>query len=581
VLVNRWVLDDDVKSVLDTPQPDGLVDLWREAPDGFARPADARAALVRGYQDSIAQGLVLFQQKAILRAGVSVGFRPEVFAQIANLPGIDVISETALTSLRDGLDMGTLSTAAREVLTEVLVAVGDKMGASTAMPDYAAAVGAVVAVVWAVVGTIVNAENEWKAYWAAKKLEALDCAPPFYSATSDQNLAKEAVALLGSPDWSDIFLPVVRPALGFTCCISAVDGGRVITPVGLGIGNRFQSAFEPGGGASGEWNPEVYGSKLGFGCLPMLPGYPAHRAIVFPNGMPHLIYDPAWSLAQLGGVGIQAFKLLANLGPATYTVDGDGIGDAWSGYFQAMRVQIATNGPGIGTAAWNEPVCDDWGKEGRLRALEFLWRKLYPGGEVPAAAFGDGIWTFEDSLPVSHWRAFSAIQGALLGYRTDGEPKGPPRLVAAYVNARTCHPAWRSRVDQAQRELLDLGDAVCRMDRSSIHDREYREAVTARYLQKKAPCWALNLEVSANFKGGVTATEGPSLEPLAEGSPPIPAMPAFPKLTTLRATTASAEDAEDESGGGWLLAAFGVGAAVGLGALALRGRGGRRRGGRR
>lgn len=527
--MNRWTLN-DVADVVKREQPGGLTDLWNHVPPGYALPADARAVVVRSYQDAVAQGIALFQQKAVAFAGVSVGFRPEVFEALRGLPGIDVVAETALAALRDGLDMGKLNAAAQKVLTKVITYVGDRMGASLAMADYAGAMGAVVAIVWGAIETIVNAENEWKEYREAQKLAALDCAPPSYSAATDRDFAQAAVELLGTPNWSDLFLPTVNPTNGFTCCISAVDGGRVIAPVGLGIGNRVQSAFTPGGGWAGDWQPDYYGSGLGYGCLPMLPNYPVHRAIVIPNGRSHQTYDPSWSLVQLGAVAIEAYTMLHGLGPATYTVDGDDIASAWSHYLATMRDQIARNAPGFGTSSWGEGVCDDWGLDGRMRALGWLWDRLYLG-KVPADAFGggrgDGIFLFEDSVPVSHWRSFAKIQGALLGYDPDsGQKAGPPRLVAAYVDSHTCHPAWRQRIRQAQQELLELGDAVCRMDVTSIPDPEYRSAVEALRRQKGVPCLSWGLTVSADFR--VSATDGPSLEPLGEGSPPIPKIPIFP-----------------------------------------------------
>lgn len=389
---------------------------------------------------------------------------------------------------------------------------------------------------------------------------------------------------------------------GFTCCPSTVDRGRVIVPVGAGFGNRLAVGFPPhfySGDpttASAPTGSQV-GASYGFGCLPMCPDLLVHRGIIVPGkaggGISKSVYDPAEALPLLGGLGVRVAQLLWNGGPASYAVDGETNAEAWSNYFGQMRRQIGRNEPGIGSfvaanpreSDWDQAfakgendgwgvqasdggVCDDWSQAGRSAALAYLYERI--GVDVEAAT-GDGIYSFENSAPVRYWRKFEEYQWSLIGYglkkaRKGGAPVarafvkvGSPYLMIAYVDARTCHPAWRKRIAKAQDELLELGDLVCQMEVDAIPDPGYRAKVVARRQKKGPVCYAVaGKNVSA---GRVSASEGPSLKTVGP-SVPIPAMPEPVRKSAPPRVSAS-------SARGWLV---GLGlAGLGLAGLGLAG----------
>lgn len=517
---NRWRVE-DVQGVIGAAPPQALIDLWDAVPPGFDLPADAVQSIVRGNQRAITEDLALLQQQVIASVGLSAGFRPEQFALLRDLPGVDIVAETAWLAITGQLD----AASAKDLVVEILKEVGVSVQAPAAFAAYAPAVGAVVQVVWQMVSTIVrwerlNAESD-----AAFEESAQECAPPAYSAIADRDLLQDGKAILLGSNWDDIFLPLVRPYdpeapkwqdgtdagfLGFTCCISPVDRARVIAPVGTGIGNRGQSGYFAGSGQYGDWFPPVYGSGLGLGCLPMCPDSLVHRAIVVPGasaGGAAFTYDPAGSLPQVGAFGTYVWHLLWSRGPACFSVDGDLIADAWAEYLGFMRRQIGGNERGFGDLG--KGICDDWPAANRQAALAWFFAKL---GVPASAANPEGIYTFADAAPVREWRRFADLQRSLLW-----------RPVVAYVDATTCHPNWRERVASAQEMLLEHPSAVCFLDEDSIHDLEYRARVVAARAKKGAGvCYSRGTSVAAP---GVTATEGPSLDPLSSDAPPMPSFP--------------------------------------------------------
>lgn len=588
--MNRFV-PAEVERVFGIPQPGGLVDLWNEVPPGFEMASDQLASLRRANQIGIVQGLALLEQKALVAAGSLVGFRPEVFGRLADLPYVDVLATTAGLIASRGLDLGVITQAAKNLTVEILGDIGDAMDASLAVAQYAGALNVIVDVVLGAVNVIASARREEAAARAAAVLAALDCQPPAYSASGDTNLALEATSLLRGSSWQDLFLPLIRPdELGFTCCISAVDHGRVVMPIGVGIGNRIQSAWADGRMNQPDldvepWRAPVYGARVGFGCLPMCRELLVHRAIFVPGGgLPP--NDPARMLAQLGGVGSYVWHMLWSPGPAAFTLDGLKIADAWAEYFMLLRAQIGSNAPGgFGTHMAPEGrICDSWPARDRQRALAWLFARVgVPDPE--RAADPDGIYVFGDAAPVHQWRAFADYQAALL-----------ERPMISLVDARTCDPAWRSRVAAAQRDLLEHPDAVCNLvDVEAIPDPTYRAAVVARRKAMGLSCWAT--AGKAITAGGVSATSGPSLDPLGESSPPIPPIPRnpIPRAPTPGRRTPELGDAGPELGpeapadapeasepdgsnfGAWVAGAVGLGAAVGVGTLLLRGGRARRR----
>lgn len=529
--MNRWPIE-EVQALLDEELPAGIEALWNAVPQGYSQGLQATENARKRSQEAIVQSLAVVGRKVVAANGVFVGFRPESFNLVAGLPAVDVLADVAKLTAAAGLDLSQLTDQAKDAVIGILGKAGKAMGVEAITPQYSAAIGAVVAVVWQTVTTINTQYQAWKASEEASLDAALSCAPPAFSPTADADFVAAAIELLKTPIWENLFLPEVHPVLpsrGFTCCASTADRGRVIAPVGAGYGNRHQQIADP----------IFYGEGFGFGCLPMCPGLPVHRAIIVPGGGGQP-YDPAASLPLLAGLGIQAAHLMWNGGPAAFTVDGRKLAEAWADYFSLMRAQIAGNKAGHGTydqtdaKFWElflgiegestDRVCDEWDQAGRSRALLWLYERI---GVDVRAADPDGIYSFLKSAPATGWRAFEIYQLSLLGYDKNGKKVGPPRLVAAYVDARNCHPAWRKRVALAQEELLVLGDAVCRMDLDSIHDPTYLEKVKARRKQKGPVCYAMFGKDVAY--GPVSATKGPSIDPLGEGSPPIPAMPTPPR----------------------------------------------------
>lgn len=547
----------EVVDLLSTPQPDGMIDLWDALPEGAAASASAIEAARRSSQTAIVQGLSLIEQKVTAAAGLSVGFRPEIFEQVRALPGFDTLAATAELAITSKLDLASVTTAAKDLVIEILQDVGALTGSDFVQAGYLDGLGPVVAVVMWAVDTIVSEERKWKEYQEAQAAATLDCAPPAYSAKLDAAMVADALALVAAePDWRDLFLPEARvfdPTYaekvagwgpdsgfaddpgdgwrGFTCCTSTVDGGRVIAPVGIGIGNRIQSSF----------TPIFYGSRPGFGLLPMCPDLPCHRAVIVTGS--NQIYDPGRSLPQLAGVGQRVWRILWGRGPAAFAVDGASIAAAWSEYFQGMRDFIGRNRAGIGGhPSFDNRVCDDWGKTGRTAALRWIFSRIGASG----AEDTDGIYSWSNALPVKAWRAYEDYQESMLA-----------RLVIFLVDARTCAPEWRERVRAAQAAAVDSHPtAVCEIDPDDIPDPDLRAAVKARRLQKGAQCYAVAGSRLAAY-GKVSPTNGPSLAPLGEDPPEIPEIPELPPLGPLRATTATAG-----GGGGGAIAAVIVAAAA-------------------
>lgn len=517
---NRWGLD-DVAGLLLRNDPGGLVDLWNAVPPDYSVTASGLASLRSANQLAIVQRLASLEQKSIAAAGVGAGFRPEVFAAIQSLPGVDVILMAGMEAIGLQLDLGGAIDVAERVIAEVLDAVGLALGAGLAVVQLVPALGQVAAVVTAVVLAIVKNTQAWAAQEAASVLASLDCAPPAYSAMIDRESANAAVMLLTEPDWTRLFVPEGRPfdpefipwpqfpegygndgRRGFTCCPSTVDGGRVIAPVGVGVGNRIQVIAQP----------IFYAADgLGFGCLPMCPSLQVHRAIIVTaSGQ---TYDPGASFAELGGVGGYAWRMLWGGGPAAFAVDGDLIGRAWAEYLELLREFIRLNVRGFGTGqAPGGRVCDGWGG-GTMNP------NSKPNGPNPR---WDAVDWFLEQLgeyegqptPIAAWKSFERYQDALLR-----------RVGIAYVDARTCVSRWRSRVRQAQQELLSHATAVCELDLDAIPDPEYREAVDAERHRRGVSCWATAGNRVASR--ATTATNGPSLEPLDGDGGPLPEIPPF------------------------------------------------------
>jgi hypothetical protein len=567
----RWRLD-DIIGTLDIPQPEGLVELWDALPQGTTTTASALESARRKSQTSIAQGLTLVGQKVVAAAGVNVGYRPELFAKLQDLPGVDVLKATAIAVIEGNFDLGQLVDAAQKLLRDIVKNIGERTGAAFVQPDFAAGIGHVVAVVWWAVETIVTAEKNWAAYQKALADAGLECIPPAYSAKLDLAQVEAALAILAGADWRDLFLPEVRPFdpdylekaegwgpdaglpesgwldqgwRGFTCCRTP-DGGRVITPVGNGIGNRIQSSF----------TPIYYGHSAGFGMLPMCADLPIFRAIITPPGglSP---YEPARVLAQTAGVGQQVWRLLWNGGPSAFAVPpGKQIAGAWSETFGGMRHFIASNEYGIGgNALYDRRVCDDWSAAGRQRALEWFFARI--GMPDPAgAAQSEGIVGWSETLPVKAWTLHDEFAHALLG-----------RLGIIWTDANTCAPEWRDKVREAQAEFVNDSTAPCEVpfeQLDSVPDPALRQAIKDARKARPPVCHASAIgKINAYTKVG--PSDGLSLAPIGENDPGLPSFPTEPEpepeprpSRPSRPSRGSLGASSSSSGGGGAVAAAAI-----------------------
>lgn len=542
---------EDVAELIEAKLPEGMVELWRDLPQGTAATSTALAAARQASQVAIAQGLTMIEQKVTAVAGLAAGFRPEIMGKILDLPGVDVVAQTAASALTKGLNLSELSTAATKVLAEVLEEVGKRYGSELVRAEYIPAIGAVAQVVIAAVTTIVQAEKAWAAYELAQDQAIIDCAPPAYSAKLDEAQVKAAMSLMVGGDWTNLFMPESRTFdpdydhsawgpnanlpdsgfldqgyRGFTCCISTLDGGRVIAPVGVGVGNRSQ-----------QFMPAIhYHTGPGFGLTPMVKGAPVQRAIVVPkNGG---AFDPARDLPQLAALGQHAWHMLWSPGPLAFSVDGEQIADAWAEHYRVMRMFIAGNAIGIGgVERYDRKVCDEWPEAQRRAALRWLFTKI----GMPDADNPDGIVSFSEALPVKAWNAYADFQHSLVD-----------RKLMAYVDPDTCHPKWRKAVQDAHDRILEHATMPCEIDPADCPNKKFRERLKAERSTRGAQCFAVVGQLKA--PGPVGPTEGPSLEPITGTPSPIPAMPKPARARPLRGSTS----AEDTGGGGLLLAGAAV-----------------------
>ncbi len=534
-----------------------IVDMWDAVDDDHTMDAAALASLRRENSVSLAQGLTLLQQQVSVAAGLGPGFRPEIFEKIRDLPGVDILAATALAAFEGDLDLGTLSIAAKNTLLDIIDYVSSEFDIANSVADSLGAVYIIVQIVWGVIETIVEQTAIDRAIEENSRDAQLACLAPGYSAAIDRSQVADALKILSGPNWERLFFPTVRPfdpelaaqaaaenwgpdahfdnpgpprPPGFACCLTP-QGWRVVSPIGLGTGNRI----------SREWPPTFYGhsTDFGFGLLPMCPELPCHRSLIFDGSR---AFDPAQSMPLLAGLGVQAWHLLWNRGPTAYAVDGQEISSAWSEYFGILREQVGRGAPGLGAfAEFNYAVCDGW--KGGPDLIGWFFHRM----GIPAAANPDGIVSFSDSLPVRAWDAFTEYQTALLD-----------RLVVAYVDARTCAVAWRGRVAAAQAKLLTT-PAVCDLDTDSIPDPAYRAAVTEAKRKRGGQCFIFGDSISSDWK------DGPSVAPFVPNPKPIPAFPKARLVARLTGASAPPRASSTSAGGGAAIAAI---ATVGAG-LAL------------
>ena len=543
--------------VLRSESPPGMIDLWNTAGQLSGRALeDSRAQ----HQGAVVANLAQDAQRAYAAAAV-VGVRPEQFGQLGELLRSDVVTIGLDTADKLGLDLKTLAASGEGILADVVETVTGAIGATVLQ-----AVPVVGAVVGSVYRWIKGANDDQRAWEAAQNAAAASCQAPGYSAAVDRASADAALRRMATDDWSVLFTPECRPfanvsggwgaasgfdndsdgRVGFTCCPS--PRGRVIAPVGVGLGDRIQSSMRARAPAGFYADT----TELGFGLTPMLPYQAVTRAFInAPTGL----IETGDTLPLTAGVGARAWASLWSGGPTSFAVDGQALSSAWLEHIQGMTSDIL-NSPKLGAGHGAETLCEGWSKPAR----ELFVRQAL-------ARFGGGTLGLTATRPVSDWAAFAKYQTALLR-----------RLTIAYVDARTCHPAWRARVRQAQRDLLEFrsdryGWAVCHLDTTAIHDPDYRAAVVAAQHTHGALCAAGTVQAQGGllWSGGkVTPSTGPSLAPVGDA-------PALPKPP--RAPGRPRAGMGGWSAGTWLAIALGVGvgvpgAAFGVAKLVdLRGRG--------
>jgi len=554
----RWSLE-QVLPVLTDEGPRGMVDLWNAIPAGASAGTTGMAALVNGNQNAIAARIATLQQQVSAAVGVTSGYRPEILPLLSPVLERGAAAQQAAAAiLLEGLELAGvfegLENLAAESLGRVLTAVADGLGIVIGAVAVVPYIGQVVAVVlWVVRMVSGQVASEREAARIAELVQR-QCKPVVYSAAMDGAWADEAVAEVVGGDWTRIFLPETRlrdpdyspwPGLpygpgndgvrGPTCCPSALDRFTVIiAPIGVGLGSRLQNFVAP----------VLYPgqTKTGLGCLPMLP-QPVHRAFTIARGVDTL--EAGRDLPELGSVGGLAWRSLWARGPATWAVDAGQLSEAWREYIEITVRTIATN-PRINTVGGGtvEGVCAEWRTDRRLAAARNIALRFGARAETAAP---DGIHTFDDALPVVAWADTERYQAAML-----------ERVTVFYADANTCSPAWRARLEQAQRDGL-TSDLVCDVELDGIANSELREAVYDEQRRRGVVCYAIaGKDVQA--RGPVGPTSGPSTEPLGSSSPALPDFPELPKPERLGSSSSSTSSSTGEPGAlGLALGAAAVG----------------------
>lgn len=562
---SRWP-GTEAAPVIADPGPPGMVDLWNAVPAGAALSTTARAALAASNSTAIVGRYGALTQQAGAAVGIVAGYRPELMPGLAPMLERGLGAELAqVAALADRLDLGGLLLdnvvePVVEQLENTLAAVGRGIGMAGAAVSWVPFLGQVAGVVaWTVswVAKGIAADKDAAAAW---ERTSTTCREPVYSAPVDRATSEQAVRLLAEGDWTRMYLPEVRlrnpdaepfPGMpqapliiGPTCCPSTRDRfSVVIAPIGVGLGNRIDSGL--GGYRWPSLNPDGEPGRLadgreGLGCLPMLPGS-VHRAIVYDRGRG--TYDAGDELAELGCVGGIGWRLLWNRGPASWAVDAAALATAWREYLEDFILPIAENrrARALG-GGYTEGVCRDWTPAKRIAVAEWMAARF---GAPKEAAAADGIARYgalDDALPVRAWKDTATYQAAML-----------QRVAVAYADPRTCAPAWRGPVEQAQLDLL-TSERVCEVELDAITDPIYRAAVFDEQRRRGVQCFTL-ADTLQGFKVGPTS--GPSTEPLGSGSPELPELPELPKPERLGSSSSSST-----SSTGWLVLG-GVGLAVG------------------
>jgi hypothetical protein len=590
--VNRWSLG-AVQDRIFAPAPTGLVDVWDAVQDGWEPSADAVASIRKANQTAMVEAVGTNFQRVIASAGV-IGFRPEQFSILSPKLDIDVRSIVIAAIAETGLDLSALGPVALAALSKVLELVTTAVGEVIIN-----AIGA-----YPVIGAVVEFVYRWVKYIVDNvradrddsETTETECPPPSYSAAIDRAQSQDCIERMRLPDWTALFSPVTNtrvwveaqeawggiyeavPAhwniLGFNCCPATIGGGRVIAPVGMIPGTRRQF---------GTGNPIPFPDfdGFGFGLLPMvretygklLPadqqrgesaGIRIARALV--TGEQTWGREIGDLLPLTAAASKQAWALLWSRGPTAFTLDANTLLFRWANYFGDLTDQILGNPETL-----EGSLCGDWSWKKRCWFVENLLLRLgCPGYENPG---GGGI----DLSKLTKSAAISRARGAILvdsdvcksWFEFDRYQKSLLRRIGiAYVDAETCHPAWRDRVHQAQVDYLTHPTAVCNCDDTSIPNAEFAAAVRAAQYKKGALC-AAGYEARTIAFGPSSATTGPSLDPLGEDAPEIPEAPQHGDLPPRSKAHLRAPAGSSGSGGGFALALLGLG----LGAAILNRKG--------
>jgi hypothetical protein len=521
---NRFTIDQAVDVLDNDMAPKALSETWSNLQGTSLDASSVRDALDAN-RNAMLEGIVVQAQRATVAAGL-IGLRPEQFSKVGDLLGLDIAKLALRTALEAAEEAGLIDKIKQfvmEAIEQLLV----KISEVTALAVCAAipVVGWVAAIVldfaFGIADLIREKDKAEEALAEAKET----CPQPVATANSDRDSAIAAMQVMRTRDWSRLFMPMATP--NFTCCRAATHGGRVIGPYGAIVGPVGEGLGQFGAHAYDRPFWENLNGEYGMGCLPMLQNLGCHRVLIKPpfahkglrkyNQSNFNGYDTGQQMPQLQGVGYQAYSIMRSRGPTAFTVDGVQLADAWQLYAGTLGEQIGTNFEGLGRQSWDK--CGEWKKADRIEMLKWWFWRIgglgAPGAESDDVAAASRA-AAKGSKVVREWREFAVYQTSLLR-----------RLVVAYVDARTCHPNWRERIEQAQRDLLTHPTAVCDLDLGSIPEPAYLAEVEARRKQLGYACTGVADSILAI---DTSATEGPSLAPIGDDADPIPSDPPPPRV---------------------------------------------------
>lgn len=509
----------------------GFVELWNAVPPGYAAAPDALQALDRSFGDSLSLAFAETRVQTSIAAAWLAGVRPEQWGVpgIAELPFVDTAANLMATAMDRKLSVADWVGAGASAIVELgELALPQISTMISSAGDLIPFLGVVVR--WAAqIGQAIADDKK-----AGQQTGPTGIHPPIYTPTMDAAIRADALSIVTEERvWDTIFLPPyagVQDALGnyqrWYLNTNRLDGGKILQP---NWNPYLTSPYWPI--ADSFDNPDRV--KSGYGCIPFSEDVPVHRALIYQHGFRAEgwgVSDAGKGLPQLATLGRTLWGQITSRGPSAFCVDGASIGQEWAVYLRRLIPELE--------------AATGWTPKSRRDLAVTMAHELMPPQGIKA-----------------RWDEFAAYQTALLG-----------RVVVAYCDPAHVHPLWVDRIVDARRELL-TSRSVCGVDTSAIPDAEYRAAVTDAKRQFGAQCFTMNsVRPFDPATDGVSATTGPSLEPLGEGSEDIPPPPADlpPDLVfearAIKPGRAGAGASGGGGGGGFLALAAAAAVMVGLGA---------------